>query len=951
MIRWCHFSGPRKATVLLAGLITCLCVSSIHAFTQSRVWVLPHNVVDFTTSPPTVTAWGDPYVLVSNGAYDSDGRLLFSVGYSYSTNTFYVDTGTNTYALFTSWVDAEVHVVPVPGDCDSFFVIAYIKNGTGPNWYGQLAWRPITVDRATGALAVGPGGLAGHYTQIDGAVSAISRPDASGSTRFLYLGVAGLLDRYEINSTGLTGPTTIDAAGTAMCYQMSLSSDGTKLAAGANGGVIVWTLDPIHGTVIGSPVTLYNLCGSTAEGVEFSPSGRYLFTTPCFGYYDMGQSSPPWTDFNNTGAYGNGQLDLGFDGKIYISDGTNLGAIANPDAPSPNSFTQNVISNVPIPGVWNTYYQNSFFPLPDQVIGDDYDLMLADCSRCGTPPRHLVGWWPLDETSGPNAKDLCAGNDGTWVGTHQSNNGWVRNSLSFPYPSSYVQVAPQNTLLNLGTGDFTVEAWIRSTNQDNGVRTIIDKRDIPSSYRGVSLFLYNRKLGAQVGDGAGYNNWVSTTPILTDGLWHQVALAIDRDNPNGGRLYVDNVAVTSFNPTGRQGNISNPATPLRIGDATQDGPTTFKGDIDEVEIFNAALSQAEIASLFHGLSAGQCEESCYLPPRLAMCPGGGNITTDFWICNYSGSSQTYDWSISGASGAGCTAGSPSAFSPPGQTSVAVASGQCKKISITITPPAGFAGLQTTCYKATVTNTTSGNTFTSSGSIQKLRDDIYYGWCVRNNRNDLIASPGQAINTYFEVANQGAQNATFPYEIGSQSVDGDSTNQIVSLNGLPPGTPITGYVQLAPGQTTQIPFNVSLTELQPFNAQALFLRTDEDGDQVKETATSSLVFSRMLNPAGVGDPSPEVAENSRLIAGPNPGSLDSPASLEFRIDSQRFVRVEIYDVSGRLIRSIHSGILPAGPQQFRWDGKSESGQRAPAGIYFIRVSADDRVMTTKLSRLP
>jgi flagellar hook assembly protein FlgD len=47
---------------------------------------------------------------------------------------------------------------------------------------------------------------------------------------------------------------------------------------------------------------------------------------------------------------------------------------------------------------------------------------------------------------------------------------------------------------------------------------------------------------------------------------------------------------------------------------------------------------------------------------------------------------------------------------------------------------------------------------------------------------------------------------------------------------------------------------------------------------------------------------------------------------------------VFDVSGRLIRVAHDQELSAGSHELTWDGRSSSGVRAPAGVYFLRLSA-------------
>ena len=49
-----------------------------------------------------------------------------------------------------------------------------------------------------------------------------------------------------------------------------------------------------------------------------------------------------------------------------------------------------------------------------------------------------------------------------------------------------------------------------------------------------------------------------------------------------------------------------------------------------------------------------------------------------------------------------------------------------------------------------------------------------------------------------------------------------------------------------------------------------------------------------------------------------------------------VFIRIYDVGGKLVRTIHPGSLPAGEHVARWDGRLQGGSEAASGVYFYRI---------------
>ena len=69
--------------------------------------------------------------------------------------------------------------------------------------------------------------------------------------------------------------------------------------------------------------------------------------------------------------------------------------------------------------------------------------------------------------------------------------------------------------------------------------------------------------------------------------------------------------------------------------------------------------------------------------------------------------------------------------------------------------------------------------------------------------------------------------------------------------------------------------------------------------------------------------------------PNP-LLVGRTTFAFDLPQPGVVRVLVYDVAGRLTRTLVEGPLPAGQHRRVWDGADDTGHRVAAGIYFLRV---------------
>jgi len=168
-------------------------------------------------------------------------------------------------------------------------------------------------------------------------------------------------------------------------------------------------------------------------------------------------------------------------------------------------------------------------------------------------------------------------------------------------------VVPDAPELNFGPNqDFSLGAWIMPLppppHLTSDVMSIVDKRYAPDSShcQGYELHLLNGRLDIRVSDSSAKNgtDWGSAGPDLRDGNWHHIAVTLLRNSPTGGHLYVDGQVVLTFDPTDEAGDLSN-TEPLRIGNHSDPNYFTFfHGIINEVSLYNRALSDSEIQTIY-----------------------------------------------------------------------------------------------------------------------------------------------------------------------------------------------------------------------------------------------------------------------------------------------------------------------------------------------------------------
>lgn len=79
--------------------------------------------------------------------------------------------------------------------------------------------------------------------------------------------------------------------------------------------------------------------------------------------------------------------------------------------------------------------------------------------------------------------------------------------------------------------------------------------------------------------------------------------------------------------------------------------------------------------------------------------------------------------------------------------------------------------------------------------------------------------------------------------------------------------------------------------------------------------------------------------------PNP--FNSGTVIRFELPTAADVRLTIYDLQGRSVRTWADERRPAGRHSMPWEGTDASGRRLASGMYLIRLEADDIVQTRKM----
>jgi hypothetical protein len=129
----------------------------------------------------------------------------------------------------------------------------------------------------------------------------------------------------------------------------------------------------------------------------------------------------------------------------------------------------------------------------------------------------------------------------------------------------------------------------------------------------------------------------------------------------------------------------------------------------------------------------------------------------------------------------------------------------------------------------------------------------------------------------------------------------------------------------------------------YSSQCGLIRCEMDG--VGTFVLHKAILPDDLPDVEIHDPPANEAVTG-LSLSPNPARPTT--GIRFDLQRNLPVTVEVYDVSGRLVRRLASGeVRDAGPAVIRWDGRDETGREAASGLYIARVRAGGTVANARM----
>ena len=225
---------------------------------------------------------------------------------------------------------------------------------------------------------------------------------------------------------------------------------------------------------------------------------------------------------------------------------------------------------------------------------------------CVTPPTGLVAWWRAEN----NANDSQGTNTGTLVKGVTYTNGMVGQGFHLNGTNQYVQFADS---VSLKPTNVTVEAWVRLDTEvtpgasSPGQQVILFKKNTRDGNFEGYVLIKNQISGQDcftfgIASVDGYQVSANSTTMPQVGVWYHVVGTYDAGTGYSS-IYVNGVQEAS---TYAGFPLDYGTRPIFIGTTGEAYDAPLGGTVDEVSIYNRALTAAEIQSLYNAGSAGKC---------------------------------------------------------------------------------------------------------------------------------------------------------------------------------------------------------------------------------------------------------------------------------------------------------------------------------------------------------
>ncbi len=581
------------------------------------------DMMTVTMTPITPLFADSQYIYYCNNAIDLTGNAQ-----SNNSAGFYTGNGPSSAGPTLLYANPPNGMTNVP-----------VNTNNGP-WDGSslgLIFNEPFASESLGSITLTPNGGSpipiGVYPQFGNTIAWVQLPWAlAPNTQYTY-NVTGVTD---MSGNAITPVTSTFTTGAAFDFSSPTVASTTPANGVTTSGVPTTTsitfneaMDPILFNTSNVYLQNHNTHSIVPVTLSFSADYKTIYLTPTtpldqttiydlviygnnFWPYDIAGNS---VSMNGYVTYNNGYVfstfTTGTTAAVAGVCGTaNAGTFSAP--PSTNLCSTGTVS-----GLTNVGGAMSW------SCGGQYGGAAASCSAtitpasaCYTPATAPVSWWKGDD----DATDHMGNNNGTLESGAGFALGEINDAFSFNGSNQFVligQPVPADLQIQ---NNFTLSAWIYITsypaNVGSGPWQHIFGSQYSANHAGIALYLGGSVSGSytgvppgsidlDIGSGSSWYSVITTSQIPLN-QWVLVTATATANNP--AQVYYNGVLQPTMTPGGEtvwNGTVSYTGAGFAIGQ-TLGANYSFNGLIDEVQIYNAALTTADVQGIYNAGNAGVC---------------------------------------------------------------------------------------------------------------------------------------------------------------------------------------------------------------------------------------------------------------------------------------------------------------------------------------------------------
>ncbi|HVT16972.1 MAG TPA: LamG-like jellyroll fold domain-containing protein [Thermoanaerobaculia bacterium] len=238
---------------------------------------------------------------------------------------------------------------------------------------------------------------------------------------------------------------------------------------------------------------------------------------------------------------------------------------------------------------------------------------------CVPAPAGILAWWPLDEGSGTIANDIAGFHPAAYFGAPQPAAGEIGGALRLNGTSDFLAAA-KSDLWAFGNRDFTIELWANFDAPVGGDlhhpgAIFIGNDGGPGGFAKWFFAIGGGYLNFHINGPALGSKFFPLVPFSPQvGRWYHLGVT------RNGALYTMYIDGAPAGSAVNRDTIPDPAAPLTIGQAESLG--FVHGRLDEVTVYDRALTQAEMKAVFAAGSAGKCRAASTAAISITPATGG-----------------------------------------------------------------------------------------------------------------------------------------------------------------------------------------------------------------------------------------------------------------------------------------------------------------------------------------